>query len=95
MDEAYNRTLEMPSSYTKLPEQLCSKTHHNNKTNKTDTSPQIPSIEIREQSQITLIDPHKTCSIRKPPIPKIIITPPDDTSTTKKIVKVMKKMRYI
>ena len=44
MDEACNKTLEMPGSGTKLPEQHGSKTHHNNKNNQTDTPPQIPSI---------------------------------------------------
>ena len=39
-------------------------------------------IEIKEQSQITEKDPNNACSMRKPPIPKIIITPPDDTGTT-------------
>ena len=42
----------------------------------------MPSIEISEQSQITEKDLNNICSIRKPPIPKIIITPPDNTSTT-------------
>ena len=86
----------MPSSDTKLPEQQSSKTHHNNKNNQTDTPPQIPSIKISEQSQITEKDPNNACSMRKPPIPKIIITPPDDISTTQKeiIVKVMKNMIY-
>ena len=46
MDEAYNKTLEMPHSDTKLPEQQRSKMHHNNKNNQTDTPPQIPSIKI-------------------------------------------------
>ena len=59
MDEAYNKTLEMPP-------------------------PQIPSIEISEQSQITEKDPNNACSLRKPPIPKIIITPPDNKSITQK-----------
>ena len=45
MDEAYNKTLEMPSLDTKLPEQQSSKTY--NKNNQTDTPPQIPSIEIK------------------------------------------------
>ena len=46
--------------------------------------PQIPSIEISEQSQITEKDPNNACSLRKPPIPKIIITPPDNKSITQK-----------
>ena len=82
MDEAYNKTLEMPSLDTKLLEQQSSKTYHKN--NQTDTPPQIPSIEISEQSQITENDPNNARSMRKPPIPKIIITPPDETSTTQK-----------
>ena len=44
----------------------------------------MPSIEISEKSQITEKDLNNICSIRKPPIPKIIITPPDNTSTTQK-----------
>ena len=95
MGEAHNKTLEMPSSDTKLTEEQSSKTLHN-KNNQTDTPPQIPSIKISEQSQITEKDPNNACSTRKPPIPKIIITPPDDISTTQKeiIVKVMKNMIY-
>ena len=50
MDEAYNKTLEIPSSDIKLPEQQSSKTHHNNKNDQTDTPPQIPSIKTSEQS---------------------------------------------
>ena len=50
MDEAYNKTLEIPSSDIKLPEQQSSKTHHNNKNNQTDTPPQILSIKTGEQS---------------------------------------------
>ena len=46
--------------------------------------PQIPLIKIKEQSQITEKDPNNACSMRKHPIPKIIITPPDDTGTTQK-----------
>ena len=84
MDEACNKTLEMPGSGTKLPEQQGSKTHHNNTNKQTDTPPQIQSIEISEQSQITEKDPNKACSMRKPPIPKIIITPPDNTGRTQK-----------
>ena len=86
----------MTSSDTKLPEQQSSKTCHNNKNNQTDTPPQIPSIKISEQSQITEKDPNNACSMRKPPVPKIIITPPDDTNITQKeiIVKVMKNMIY-
>ena len=71
MDEAYNKTLEMPGSGTKLPEQQSSKTHHNNKNNQTDTPPQITEKE-----------PNKAYSMRKPPIPKIIITPPNNTGRT-------------
>ena len=82
MDEAYNKTLEMPGSGTKLPEQQSSKTHHNNKNNQTDTPPQIQLIEISEQSQITEKEPNKAYSMRKPPIPKIIITPPNNTGRT-------------
>ena len=84
MDEAYNKILETPGSDTKLPEQQSSKTHHNNKNNQTDTPPQISSIKISEQSQIPEKDPNNACSLRKPSIPKIIITPPDDTGTTQK-----------
>ena len=53
MDEAYNKTLEMSGSDTRLPGQQSSKTNYNNKNNQTDTPPQIPSIEISEQSQTT------------------------------------------
>ena len=84
MDEAYNKTLEIPGSDPKLPEQQSSKTHHNNQNNQTDTPPQIPSVEISEQSKITEKDPNNACLMRKPLIPKIIITPPDDTGTTQK-----------
>ena len=48
MDEAYNKTLEIPNLDTKLPEQQSSKTYHKN--NQADIPPQIPSIEISEQS---------------------------------------------
>ena len=78
------KTLEMSGSDTKLPEQQSGKTHHNNRNNQTDTPSQISSIKISEQSQITEKDPSNTCSMRKPLIPNIIITPPYDTSTTKK-----------
>ena len=84
MDEAYKKTLEMPGSDTELPEQQSSKTLHNNKNNQIDTPPQIPSIEISKYSQITEKDPNNAYSMRKPPIPKIIITPPDDTGIAKK-----------
>ena len=84
MDEAYKKTLGMPGSDTELPEQQSSKTLHNNKNNQIDTPPQIPSIEISKYSQITEKDPNNAYSMRKPPIPKIIITPPDDTGIAKK-----------
>ena len=83
-DEAYKKTLEMPSADTKLSQQQSSKTHHNNINNQADTPPQIPSMEISKQSRITEKDLHNTCPIRKHSIPKIIITPPDYTSTTRK-----------
>ena len=83
MDEAYNKTLEMPGLDTKLPEQQSSKTLHNNNNNQTDTPSQIPSIEISKQSKVTEKDPN-ACSMRKPPVPKIIVTPPDDTGKTQK-----------
>ena len=50
MDEAYNKTLEIPSSDIKLPQQQSRKTHHNNKNNQTDTPSEIPSIKTSEQS---------------------------------------------
>ena len=84
MDEAYSKTLEMPGSDTELPEQQSSKTFHKNKNNQVGTPPQIPSVEISEQSQITEKDPNSAYSMRKPPIPKIIITPLDDTGTAQK-----------
>ena len=68
----------MPHSDTKLPEQQCSKTHHNNKNNQTDTPPQIPSIKIvnitnyRKRSKQHMFN-EKTSH-----------TQPDDTSITQK-----------
>ena len=85
----------MPSSDTKLPEQQSSKTYHN-KNNQADTPPQIPSIKISEQSQITEKDPNNACSWENLPYPRSLSHHQMIQVQHKKeiIVKVMKKMRY-